>query len=177
MPKQFDLTYSPQPFNTETPIDVIPDELKKEYGSGLAFPLNYGYHGWRNNIGESKISQSVYVILTTPIGTRFGRPDFGSMLPLLVFSSIDDVLLQEIDFYTRDALSKWEPRITVEDVKVDSSQQERNLVAIHIFYTIKGVGVSNEVRLVADLYQGNLAFQPIQRFTQRGQSIPVGNVT
>lgn len=59
------------------------------------------------------IRQSVEDILTTPIGTRLMRRDYGSRLFDLVDRPLDDAGLLEFYAATVEALAKWEPRIRV----------------------------------------------------------------
>lgn len=71
--------------------------------------------------GIEHLKQSVVDILTTPIGTRIMRLDYGSDLPRLVDRPTGPELL--IDLYiavavlSPGALDRWEPRLASERVR------------------------------------------------------------
>ncbi|NNC24260.1 baseplate assembly protein [Salinisphaera sp. USBA-960] len=57
------------------------------------------------------IRQSVADILTTPVGSRVMRRDYGSVLPLLVDQPLDNATVLRAYNATVIALTTWEPRI------------------------------------------------------------------
>jgi len=63
--------------------------------------------------GLEHLRQSVRDILTTPIGSRIMRRDYGSTLFSLVDRPLTPELRVEMYAATIDALAKWEPRIDV----------------------------------------------------------------
>lgn len=66
------------------------------------------------------LRQSITDILSTPIGTRVHRREYGSNLPRLVDRPITKSLVGELIAATAEALDRWEPRIRVTSVKVVS---------------------------------------------------------
>lgn len=68
--------------------------------------------------GEAHLRQSIIDILTTPIGTRVMRRDYGSRLFELVDAPINRSTLVEIYTATAEALLKWEPRLKLGRVQV-----------------------------------------------------------
>lgn len=72
--------------------------------------------------GIEHLKQSIIDILTTPVGSRVMRRDYGSHL----FSHLDHPMNDEtrLDMIadTFDALRQWEPRIAVERVNVAASE-------------------------------------------------------
>lgn len=56
------------------------------------------------------VQQSIRKILTTPIGSRVMRRDFGSRLPDLVDAKMVDRNILAIYSASAEAISKWEPR-------------------------------------------------------------------
>ena len=86
-------------------------------GQGLGFPLRLTLqgglhltHGYRN------LEESIVIILSTRLGERVYRPDFGSRLHELVFAPLNDETTLLAQIYARDAIQKWEPRVAVEAV-------------------------------------------------------------
>lgn len=68
--------------------------------------------------GEAHLRQSIIDILTTPLGTRVMRRDYGSRLFELVDAPINRTTLVEIYAATAEALLKWEPRLELTRVRV-----------------------------------------------------------
>lgn len=63
------------------------------------------------------IRQSVRDILTTPIGTRVMRRDYGSLLPELIDQPLNEATVLRAYSATVVALMKWEPRIRVTAIR------------------------------------------------------------
>lgn len=70
--------------------------------------------------GIDHLQQSVRDILTTPLGSRVMRRDYGSRLFELVDRPASPALLVEIYAATAEALAKWEPRLKVESVQSEA---------------------------------------------------------
>jgi len=70
--------------------------------------------------GFDHLRQSVEDILTTPVGTRVHRRDYGSRLPRLVDRPINRSLVADLVAATAEALDRWEPRLRLEQVKIES---------------------------------------------------------
>lgn len=67
------------------------------------------------------LRQSIEDILTTPIGSRVMRRDYGSRLSDLVDKPMTPALKIDIFAAAIEALRKWEPRFVVERVVVVSA--------------------------------------------------------
>jgi len=66
--------------------------------------------------GLEHLRQSIRDILTTPIGSRVMRREYGSRLYSLVDAPMNRETLLEIYAATAEALIRWEPRIRVTKV-------------------------------------------------------------
>ena len=77
--------------------------------------------------GLAHIQQSIRDILTTPIGTRVMRREYGSLLPELIDQPLNDVTLLQAYSASIMAITRWEPRVRVLRVnrQVDASQHGR----------------------------------------------------
>lgn len=64
------------------------------------------------------IAQSAEDILTTRIGTRIARREYGSLLPELIDQPLNDATCLRLYAATVMALIRWEPRIRVAQVKL-----------------------------------------------------------
>ena len=73
--------------------------------------------------GLAHLRQSVRDILTTPIGTRVMRRDYGSRLMELVDSPLTPATLTDIYAAANEALARWEPRLRVERIKVSAADE------------------------------------------------------
>ena len=85
--------------------------------------------------GIDHLRQSVRDILSTPLGSRVMRRDYGSRLFQLVDAPVNKTTLVEIYAATASALRKWEPRLKVETVQVNKAEVgtlEVNLTATYI---------------------------------------------
>lgn len=68
------------------------------------------------------LRQSIRDILTTPIGSRVMRREYGSRLFELIDNPTNRQTLLEIYAATADALRIWEPRIRVTSIRAVSAQ-------------------------------------------------------
>ena len=66
---------------------------------------------------QAHIAQSITDILTTRIGTRVMRREYGSLLPELVDHPFHDATRLRVYAATVMALMRWEPRISLSRVQ------------------------------------------------------------
>ena len=71
--------------------------------------------------GLDHIRQSVAKIITTPIGSRLMRREFGSLIPELVDTPVNRTTRLLIMAATADAVIRWEPRIKPVRVSLELS--------------------------------------------------------
>ena len=98
-------------------------------GSGLAFPLGVDDRG-RVALarGEIDVDQAIRIILSTAPGERPMRPEFGCAVHDCVFERIEADTLARIDQAVREALDRWEPRITLDEVAFETRREGELLV-------------------------------------------------
>lgn len=107
-------------------------------GRGWPFPTKPGLGGaFKFAGGEGKIRQSIWIILETAPGERQMRPAFGCGIHDLVFQPNTAGLRGMVQQRVQDALTKWEPRIDVIDVRVETPPEGRNYLLIRIDYRIR----------------------------------------
>lgn len=68
--------------------------------------------------GIAHLKQSVQDILTTSVGERVMRRDYGSRLPDLIDAPVSRTLFVDIHIAVADALSRWEPRLQLIRIEV-----------------------------------------------------------
>lgn len=120
---------------------VLPDSIVKLIGTGSYAPMSklrdlQGHEDIAMAVGFAAINSDIYMSLSTPIGTRFMNPEFGSNLYSLLFEPYDKILMNAIKVTTIEALTKDVHKIQLIEVFVDSSEQEFNLLKISIHYQI-----------------------------------------
>lgn len=96
---------------------------------------------------EDDIRQSIFIILETAKGERCMRPDFGCGIHDLVFTSLDSTSLQRIRSEVTDALTQFEARVDLLNVKVDSQATLDGELLVEVEYRVR---TTNQI--------GNLVF-------------------
>ena len=121
-------------------------------GRGWAFPVGTSSRGGiAMAAGEADIEQAIRVILETAPGERVMRPEFGCGLHRLVFAPNSPSTAGLVAYHVREALGRWEPRITVETVEVAPDPERAAVLLITIRYRIRS---SNDLRnLVYPFYR------------------------
>lgn len=71
--------------------------------------------------GVDHLRQSLRDILTTPIGTRVMRRDYGSRLFELVDAPLNRRTILQLYAATAQAVKKWEPRFKLTKVRIASA--------------------------------------------------------
>ncbi len=71
------------------------------------------------------IEQSIADILTTPIGSRVMRLAYGSRLFELIDRPVNQMWKLEVYVAVAEALSRWEPRVDVKQVRITTVAPRR----------------------------------------------------
>lgn len=89
------------------------------------------------------LKQSIIDILSTPIGTRVCRRDYGSNLYKLLDRNIDRYMKLKLINAVATSLGKWEPRLVLETVNIDKVVLSEGAVRITIagYYVVDGRAV------------------------------------
>lgn len=78
--------------------------------------------------GNAHLAQSIGDILSTPLGTRVMRRDYGSMLFDLIDQPINGATRLLLYGATAIALQRWEPRLRLKRIAIGLGQQPGELV-------------------------------------------------
>ena len=81
------------------------------------------------------ILQSVRDILTTPIGSRVMRRDYGSLLPFLIDSPMNAYFVMQLRASVIHALMRWEKRVTPVRIElITDNQAAQGIASLMIEY-------------------------------------------
>jgi uncharacterized protein len=113
----------------------------------IAFPFQQGVSAYplpaTNN---DAIQSSIIQIIMTPIGSRVMRPLFGSNILNYIFAGNSAATQDAIESEIRSALGRWEPRITVTSVVLDTDEiLEPGELLITVNYTVISSNQSSTV--------------------------------
>lgn len=100
---------------------------------GFAFPfsLNPETGGILQANGARKIKENITQLLLTGIGERVMRQQYGGGIQQLVHDPNNDVLQALVQHQITKAISSWEPRVLLQNVRVT---QREGILAIELQY-------------------------------------------
>lgn len=129
-------------------------------GNGWGFPPQFSGGGQDLEMvsGEKDILQSLEIILSTQLRERTMRPNFGCGLEQYLFEEIDQGLVTSIRGAIQNAVLDHEPRVELEKVDVDDSEENAGLILISIRYLVRAT--NNRFNMVYPFYL-NEATDPI----------------
>src|SRR4051812_19213699 len=108
------------------------------FGRGWPFPVRPTPSGALPLTGgEARVRQSILIILGTAPGERAMRPDFGCGIHDLVHLPNTAALRGLTEQRVREALTRWEPRVDVLDVRAETPPEARNYLLIRIDYRLR----------------------------------------
>lgn len=108
-------------------------------GRRLSFPVRLDDRNLLSTVGgDAAIRQSIYIIVMTVPGERVMRPDFGCEIHTLIFHPANEETAALAARYVREALSRWEPRIVIQELTVTPGGAELGELFIQLRYEIKG---------------------------------------
>lgn len=133
-----------QPGQTLTPDTIL--------GAGWSFPLQISAQGGLNISNEQKgLNESITIILMTAPGERLRHPDFGCRLNELCFMPNNKETLAATQTYIKEALQKWETRITLLNVDAIYSPNWPYAILITIAYETKATHEKGQVQFIFHL--------------------------
>ncbi len=107
-------------------------------GRGVSFPLRVDQSGAiAMSSGPNDIDSSIRMILTTAPGERVMRPLFGCRIWELLFEPINANTMGLMGEAVREAISRWEPRVTLDNVEIRPDPGSVGAVFIELDYRIR----------------------------------------
>ena len=109
-------------------------------GRGWAFPpcFSAGGAGVELVSGPEDIHQSLQILLSTQLGERVMRDNFGCDLNSFLFEEMDQSLINGLTGIISNAILYHEPRIQMDRLEISESQSNQGLLLIAIDYTVRG---------------------------------------
>jgi len=121
-------------------------------GQGLSFSPRVGADGrlaW--SAGEDNVRESILLILLTEPGERVMREEFGCGLGRFLFEPNTVTTRQLIRERITNAIGRWEPRVTVDDVTVEPDTANPRLVGVNILFRLVATQALGRVGLTLQL--------------------------
>lgn len=107
-------------------------------GTGWRFPIRVNPRGGLSySSGEQDIQEAIWIILSTAPNERQMLPRFGCGIHNYVFAPNNPTTRGNIAHEVRQALTKWEARIDVMEVNVESVADEQNKLLIRVDYQVR----------------------------------------
>lgn len=107
-------------------------------GAGWAFPLKLDPTGAFELVTDDReIEQAIRLIIGTSYGERPMRPDFGCRIHDFVFAEANATTAGRIATEVRASLTRWEPRITVDDIVVSGDEVDPSVLYVDIRYHVR----------------------------------------
>ncbi|GLY05334.1 MULTISPECIES: GPW/gp25 family protein [Actinoplanes] len=107
-------------------------------GSGWRFPIVPDEAGRLSYAhGEESIRSCLLALVQTGLGDRVMRPDLGTRAPDLVFAPDSVQNLRDLEDSIRDAIRRFEPRVDLDAVDVETVPGEESTVTVAVRYRIR----------------------------------------
>lgn len=121
-------------------------------GTGFHFPIEVDEVTGRFKMssGEDNIKESIELILMTAKGERVMRPEFGCGLKQFVYETMDYGVMIQMEHEVKEALERWEPRITDVEVEVSPDTGAENVIQIKISFRARST--NNPYNMVFPFY-------------------------
>jgi phage baseplate assembly protein W len=131
----------------------VPIDPGNIYGRSVAFPPRVGPDGrmaWSE--GAQNIRESIRIILLTSPGERMRLPEFGAGLQSLLFEPNTPARHRQLQERIEQALRRWEPRIALQNVRVDADPDDPEAAIVTLEYEL--VATRSRERLTFNLGVG-----------------------
>jgi uncharacterized protein len=107
-------------------------------GTGWRFPVRVGPGGGLAlSAAEQSVAESIWLVLSTAPGERVMRAQFGCGIHTLVFAGDTAATHAAVAHHVRDALTNFEPRIELLDVRVSAGGDLDNVLMIAVDYRLR----------------------------------------
>lgn len=106
-------------------------------GTGWSFPPEFSNNQAIKMVdGEQDINESLILLLSTNPGERVMEPDYGCAIKSLVFEEINLGTITQIKAMIKNAILFFEPRISLDNIEINTDDCLNGTLIIHIYYTV-----------------------------------------
>jgi phage baseplate assembly protein W len=120
--------------------------VKSFLGRGIKFPFQINaVGGMAMSEGAENIEEGVQCIIGTAVGERVMRPMFGCRIHDFVFHPNTASTAGMVAFYVREALHKWEPRITDVSVVAKPDPKHESVLLVEVNYRIRSTNTDHNL--------------------------------
>ncbi len=128
------------------------DTAKGFLGKGWKFPIGVdpATGRMRASSSEEDIQEAVRIILQTGKGERMMQPEFGCGARQFLFGLMDYTTRTQFEQEVRQALIRWEPRITQVEVSAEPDPVDGSKMLVCISYLVRAT--NNPYNLVYPYY-------------------------
>ena len=108
-------------------------------GRGWGFPPTFDKAS--KSVGmleeEKDIESSLEILLSTRLGERIMQTNYGCNLDEMVFEAMNLTMLTYMKDLVENAILYYEPRIDLEKIEIDTSQELEGILLIIIDFTVR----------------------------------------
>lgn len=126
------------------------DEIDKRFlGRGWSFPPEF--HRQVDALGvkmveeEEDIRESLWILLSTRPGERVMQPAYGCGLHAMVFETINQSSVTEIKDIVERAVLFFEPRVTLENIDIDTDDALAGRIKIQLNYRVRKTNTRSNI--------------------------------
>jgi Bacteriophage baseplate protein W len=109
--------------------------LGRGWGFPPAFSVSTGGVGMTSD--EEDIEKSLEILLSTALGERILRPDYGCNLEALIFEPLSTTLKTYVLGLIEQAILNFEPSISLDAIEILPATGGEGRLHIHIDYTVR----------------------------------------
>lgn len=110
----------------------------ESYAYGITLPIQIGNTAFNQAFTSyEQIKSNIKNVLLTKKLERIMNPDFGSGLEELLFEQNDEVLISDIEDTITETVEKWLPYVSIEDVNVRATNQQKDRNEIYVSITFR----------------------------------------
>lgn len=122
-------------------------------GRGWSFPPEFNNESKAVKMleDEEDIQSSLHILLSTRPGERIMVPGYGCNLDELLFSPLNLTIKTYVVDLIRTAILYYEPRIDVNKIEIDPTDEFNGVLLIHIEYTIRAT--NSRMNMVYPFYK------------------------
>jgi uncharacterized protein len=129
-----------------------PDLDAPEMESGLRVSPSGGIAMVEEN---ASVRQAILLLISTRLGERVMRPQYGCQIHSLIFAPNDDTTAGLAIHFVRQALDRWEPRIDVLELDAGCNPEHAELLDIFLEYRVKPTQWRERLQFSFHLSGGN----------------------